>query len=74
MAASLLAAPMPTLVASVSLLNSTRPMASEGLRHRLAREGRVVVLDSTTPARAARLARALARRGFTPSVNLRVAD
>jgi hypothetical protein len=73
MAANLLAAPTPTLVATVSLLNSTRPMASARLRHRLAREGRVVVLESTPP-RAALLARALARRGFTPSVNLRVAD
>ncbi len=71
MAADLLVSPTLPLVATVSLLNSTRPVASARLRHRLEREGRVVVLEGTPP-RAARLARALARRGFTPSVNLRV--
>jgi hypothetical protein len=58
------------LVATVSLLHSTRPVASARLQHRLEREGRVALMVGTLP-RAERLARALTRRGFTPSLNVR---
>lgn len=72
MAADVLVSRARPVVATVSLLNSTRPVASRPLRHRLEREGRVVLMEGSRP-RAERLARALARRGFTPSLNLRTA-
>lgn len=60
------------MLATVSLLHSTRPVTSARLQERLEREGRVV-LKETAPWQAERLARALTRRGFTSSVNLRAA-
>jgi elongation factor P hydroxylase len=58
------------LVATVSLLNGNRPVASARLQQRLEREGRVTLMEGV-PWRVERVARALARRGYTPSLNLR---
>ncbi|MEB3333622.1 MAG: hypothetical protein VKP70_01410 [Cyanobacteriota bacterium] len=59
------------MVASLSLLNGNRAVASARLRQRLEREGRVSLLEGA-PWRVERVARALARRGYAASLNLRV--
>lgn len=61
------------LVATVSLLHGQRPVASARLQRRLEREGRVSLVKGA-PWRMERVARALARRGYTASLNVQAAE
>lgn len=70
MAATHVSAPAVPLVATVSLLNGNRPVASARLQQRLEREGRVSLVEGV-PWRVERVARALARRGYAASLNVR---
>lgn len=70
MATTHVSAPAVPLVATVSLLNGNRPVASARLQQRLEREGRVSLVEGV-PWRVERVARALARRGYAASLNVR---
>ncbi|MFN4865705.1 MAG: hypothetical protein ACK5GZ_05215 [Cyanobium sp.] len=69
MVGSLKVASGSPLLATVSLLNGRQPVAARALQRRLACVGRVTLFQGTS-ARARRLAGALARRGFSVSLNL----
>ncbi|MFN7230062.1 MAG: hypothetical protein ACK5UG_13485 [Synechococcaceae cyanobacterium] len=68
--------PLPVLgsatpLATVSLLNGSRPVALAALQHRLDREGRVVIWQGS-PRRGSRLVQALAQRQLNASLNLQL--